>query len=143
MFARVNDINRMFGALDLFHHTPGGFSQGGTLENRSGEHVLPLTNLYDKGDSFEVRVEVPGLNKDDLSINLQGNALRITGKRVCGPLEGFTPHRQERKNLTFSRQYRLLADINPNGVEATLVDGLLVLNLEKVDAAQVKEIMIN
>lgn len=143
MFARVHDFDRMFGALDLIRHPAGGFLPGGIVANRSGEPESPLTNIYDKGDSFEVKVEVAGLDKSDLAISLQGDVLQIQGKLVCGPPEGFEVQRQERKNLNFSRQYRLPADVNLDGVQATLAEGFLVVNLPKAEAARVKEITIN
>lgn len=143
MFARVHDVDRMFDALHLFRHPTGGFSPDGLVANRSAEPVLPLTNIYDKGDVFEVKVEVPGVLKADLTINLEDNVLRIEGKRVSDPPEGFAVRRQERKNLTFSRQYRLPANVKPEGVEAMLAEGFLCVTLPKAEAARVREITIN
>lgn len=143
MFARVHDFDRMFGALDLIRHPAGGFWPAGLMVNRNREPVLPLTNIYDKGDSLEVKVEAAGLDKADLTITLEGDVLQIKGKRVCGPPEGFEVQRQERNNLNFSRQYRLPADVKPDGVQATLAEGFLIVNLPKAEAARVKEVTIN
>ena len=146
MLASVNDFDHMFGALDFFRQAPRGFfpDVNHAQRNKSrGEHGSPLTNIYDKGDSFEVRVEVAGLKKEDLAISLQGNELRIKGKRVCEPPKEYTLHRQERQSFRFSRKYALPTDVNPEAVEAVLVDGLLTLSLPKVAEAQVQEISIN
>ena len=86
MFARVSDIDRMFGAMDLLQnrmdtlfkgiHRPYFPGPALTLTSNS-----PRTNLLESGDSFKVQAEVPGISKDDLNIKIQGNYLEITGKR--------------------------------------------------------------
>lgn len=143
MFAQVHDFDRIFGTLNLFKHPAGRFSPDHIVVNRSAEPVLPLTNIYDKGDAFEVKIEVPGLHKADLTISLQDTVLRIDGKRVCTPPEGVAVQRQERQKLHFSRQYRLPADVNTEGVKAMLAEGVLVVTLPKAEASRVREITIN
>jgi len=83
MFARINEIDRMFGAMDLLR------SKMDRLFNEMGRPYLhgpaftlgansPRTNLIENGDKFEVRAELPGISKDDISIKIQGNYLAIS-----------------------------------------------------------------
>lgn len=148
MFIRMNEIDRMFGAMDLlrtrmdrlfnemdkpYRHTPA-FTLGTNA---------PRTNLLENGDKFEVRVELPGISKDDISIKIQGNYLEISGKREIETPEGFKPHRKERSATTFSRSFTLPDEIDAEKVDAALKDGILYLTLPKSEAAKPRQIVVN
>lgn len=148
MIARVTDLDRMFDAMGLLR---GRFDRIFDEFNRSvgyGSEVsvsgnYPHTNLYDKGDRFELVAEVPGLRKEDLDIKIQGNYLEISGKReVKGP-DGYRIHRNERSSATFTRSLTLPADVDSEKVSASLSDGLLSLNMPKSEAVKPRQISIN
>ncbi|THB77969.1 MAG: Hsp20/alpha crystallin family protein, partial [Desulfobulbaceae bacterium] len=105
-------------------------------------HNYPRTNLFDKGDSFELVAEVPGISKDDLNIKIQGNYLEISGERKVAAPEGYKIHRRERSGASFTRSLTLPADIDSEKVKANLKDGLLVLHLPKSEAAKPRLISI-
>lgn len=147
MFARVSDFDRMFDAMGLlrgrfdnifneFDRTVGYEPSWSVVSN------YPRTNLYDKGDQFELVAEVPGLAKDDLDVKIQGNYLEISGKREVKTPEGYRPHRNERGSATFTRSLTLPSDVDSTKVSATLNDGILVLTLPKSEAAKPRQISI-
>ena len=148
MWTGWNDIDRMFNAMDLLQNRMNRtFPDHGKLRRfpmawdvaMSG----PKTNLYDAGDHLEMKVEVPGMTKDDLNIKIQGNYLEIGGSRKSDTPEGYTVHRVERGTTAFSRSYTLPSDVDSEKVEASLADGLLTLILPKSEAAKPKQISIN
>jgi len=147
MWTRVNDIDRMFGAMDLLRSrmnrmfTDYGRSYGEDYGWRVAD-ATPRTNLYDNGDHFEIWAEVPGLPKDDLSIKIQGNYLELSGTRKSDAPEGYKAHRVERSNATFTRSFTLPSDVDVEKVEAALRDGILTLTLPKAEAAKPKQIDI-
>jgi HSP20 family protein len=102
----------------------------------------PRTNLYENGDNFEIRVEVPGIAKDDLNVNIQGNYLEISGSRIDDTPDGYKVHRIERGTNTFSRSFTLPDEVDVDKVEAKLKDGILYLVLPKSEAAKPKQISI-
>jgi len=104
---------------------------------------IPKTNLYDKGDMFEVKAEVPGFSQEELNVKVQGNYLEISGKRQLEGPKGYTTHRTERDVTTFSRSFTLPADIDGNKVEASLKNGILTLSMPKAEIAKPKQIKIN
>ena len=147
MWTRFSDLDRMFQTIDLFQNSINrlhpeyariraipawDIAQGG-----------PKTNLYDTGEQLEMKVEVPGVAKDDLSVKVQGNYLEISGSRKSDVPEGYTAHRVERVAKTFSRSLTLPADIDTGKVEAKMANGLLTLTLPKIEAAKPRQIMIN
>ncbi|WP_136808959.1 Hsp20/alpha crystallin family protein [Desulfosediminicola flagellatus] len=142
MWTRMNEIDRMFSAMNLLRSINSDRSYG----EGSGSRVaggFPKTNMYDNGDSFQVIAEVPGVNKEDLSIKVQGNYLELSGTRQSDAPEGFTIHRVERDQSTFSRSFTLAADVDADKIEAVLKDGLLTLVLPKAESAKPKQVTIN
>jgi len=147
MFTMMSDIDRMFGAMDLlrnkmdriFDDFDRSYDYEPGLIFRSGS---PRTNLYEDGDRFEIRAEVPGIAKDDLNVNIQGNYLEISGSRTSDTPDGYKVHRTERGADTFSRSFTLPDDVNAEKVEAKLKDGILYLTIPKSEATKPKQITI-
>ena len=148
MFARINEIDRMFGAMDLlrtkmdrlFNEMDRPYLHGPTFTLGTNS---PRTNLMENGDNFEVRAELPGISKDDISIKIQGNYLEISGKRTIESPEGYKAHRNERSATTFSRSFTLPDEVDVEKVDAALKDGILYLTLPKSEAAKPRLIAIN
>ncbi len=148
MWTRWHEIDRMFNAMDLLrqgmNRVPADYGRFVTLPAAwEAVQVTPRTNLYDAGDHLEMRIEVPGMVKEDLDVKLQGNYLEISGARKSDAPEGYTAHRVERGSSAFTRSFTLPADVDASKVEARLANGLLTLTLPKLEAAMPKQITIN
>lgn len=148
MWPRINEFDRMFQAMDILQSRLNGIFQNvdryrPTASTWSIAEAGPRTNLYDVGDRLEVRVEVPGITKDDLSIKIQGNYLEISGTRKADSPEGYKAHRIERGESTFTRSFTLPTEVETAKVEAALKDGILTLRLPKIEPAKPKQIVIN
>lgn len=148
MWTRINEFDRMFHAMDILQSHLNGIFQNvdryrPTASTWSIAEASPRTNLYDVGDRLEVRVEVPGIAKDDLSIKIQGNYLEISGTRKTDNPEGYKAHRIERGESTFTRSFTLPTEVETTKVEAALKDGILTLRLPKIEPAKPKQIVIN
>jgi len=146
MFTRISDIDRLFGTMNLLQRKLDNLY--GNYGRPSGyrwelESATPRINLYEHGDNFEIRAEVPGLEKDNLNVKIQGNYLEISGERGSDAPEGYKTHKTERGVGSFSRSFTLPADVDSTKVEATLKDGVLYLKLPKHEAAKPKKISIN
>ncbi|MCF8093236.1 MAG: Hsp20/alpha crystallin family protein [Desulfotignum sp.] len=145
MFTRFSDIDRLFGTMDLLRQR---------LDNLYTDYGRPYgtrwlmdegflrANLYQSGDNFEMRLEVPGMDKESLDIKIQGNYLEISGSREQNLPEGYKVHKTERGAGTFSRSFTLPDDVDSNRVEATLKDGILYLTLPKSEAAKPRQLSI-
>lgn len=147
MLTRWSDFDRMFNTINLLRNSIDGLSSDFDRSYRwsdgwPAEASTPKTNIYDLGGKFEVRAEVPGFSKDDLSIRIQGNYLELSGRRSAKIPEGYAVHRIERKTASFTRSFTLPTEVNADGVEATLKNGILRLSLPKSAAAQPRQIAI-
>ena len=146
MFTRLSDIDRLFGTMNLLQRRLDNlYSDYGKASGYRWDfgHSAPQTNLYENGDNFEIRAEVPGLEKDDLNVKIQGNYLEISGTRKADAPQGYKAHKTERGTGTFSRSFTLPADVDSTKVEATLTNGILYLKLPKHEAAKPKKITIS
>ncbi len=147
MWTRLSDLDRMIHAMDLFQNRMNrlypGYAKLRTAPAWDITQGEPKTNLYDAGDHLEMRVEVPGVAKDDLSVKVQGNYLEISGSRKSDEPEGYTVHRTERAVKSFTRSFTLPEDVDTRKVEAQMANGLLSLTLPKLEAAKPKQITIN
>ncbi len=147
MLMRISDVDRMFNAMDLLqsrmNRMSSDFGRFRTAVPGAGPYSGPAANLYDAGGHLEMKMELPGIDKENLSIKIQGNYLEVSGKQESDKPEGYTPHRVERGLSSFTRSFTLPTDVDSSKVEAQLANGLLSIILPKSEAAQPKQITIN
>ena len=147
MWTRWSDIDRMFQTMDLLHNRMNRlfpeYGRSSAIPAWTVTQGGPRTNLYDLGDSLEMKVEVPGVAKDALNVKVQGNYLEISGSRKSDAPDGYSSHRVERGTTSFTRSFTLPSDVDTGKVEAQLTNGVLTLTLPKLEAAKPKQITIN
>ncbi len=99
-------------------------------------HAIPL-DLTETETEFTICAEVPGFTENDLEVRVEPRRLFITGKRqeTMEQKKGKTVYCERHANLIF-RVLELPARINPEGVKATLSDGILEITLSKLEAAK-------
>lgn len=144
---RWHDINQVFNAMDMFRtqmnslFTDFDRTYGG--DRRWNDVVsYPRTTLSDTGEALVLIAEVPGMDKEELNVKIQGNYLEISGTRKSDAPEGYAIRRSERPAASFSRSFTLPHEIDATKVTATLKDGLLQLTLPKAESAKPRQITI-
>lgn len=103
----------------------------------NGGSKLPAVNIADKKDRYEVRLAVPGMDKDDFKISVDGNMLTISNEKEESAEEKeemFT--RKEYSYSGFSRSFSLPAEIDKERIEAGYEKGVLKISLPKNGAAK-------
>jgi HSP20 family protein len=109
----------------------------------AGAEWIPMLDLVENATEFVVRLEVPGIHKENLDIQLTGLLLTITGKReLKTEIPGETFLMKERLNGKFVRKIRLAAPVTENKVVANYEDGVLLVHLPKVVPAPANKILI-
>jgi HSP20 family protein len=109
----------------------------------AGTNWIPVMDVVETPAEYIVRLEVPGIHKENLDINLTGEMLTITGKREIAPeyeAEGYLV--RERAIGKFVRTLRLPATVAEKKVVAEYEDGLLMVHLPKVTPAPATKILI-
>ena len=102
----------------------------------------PLLNVWEDDDRVYVEAELPGMELDDLEISVHGTQLSIKGERKSPATEHTAWHRQERGFGKFSRVIELSADMDQEGVEACLKNGVLTVTLPKREETKPRRIEI-
>jgi HSP20 family protein len=101
-------------------------------------------DAYETDQSYQIKANLPGIAKDDINIEIDGNTVKITASsatQMAAP-EGEKWLRKERYTGKFERQFTLSADIDADGVNAKLEHGVLALTLPKKSVLAAKKISI-
>src|SRR6202000_2323866 len=88
----------------------------------------PLADISETDDAYLVEVELPGVNKDQVNVDVNDRELVITGE-IAEPQEEEPRRRRrrDRRSGRFDSRPTLPADIDPQGVNASLSDGILTV----------------
>lgn len=104
---------------------------------------LPVFDLAENEKEYLVRLEAPGMHRENLDITLRDNLLTITGKReVSQEQKTETYLWKEREFGRFARSIRLPMPVVENKIEALYQDGVLVVRLPKAEPTPANKILI-
>jgi HSP20 family protein len=103
----------------------------------------PSVDMYEKEDNFMVRVELPGVKKEDIDISVTGDTLTIKGERKP-PVDVKEEECQccEVCYGSFSRAITLPAAVDAGKIEASYEDGILEIGLPKAKKAKLAKIQV-
>ncbi|MCL4539883.1 MAG: Hsp20/alpha crystallin family protein [Bacteroidetes bacterium] len=103
----------------------------------------PRVDVMEQQDSYIIKAEMPGVNKNDVKITLHENVLSIRGEKKQEKEEkDVNYHRIERSYGTFERQFALPTGVKSDKIDASYKDGILTVTLPKVEEAKPKEIEV-
>ena len=108
-----------------------------------GQGAFPPLNVFRKDHDIVVIAEVPGVRKEDLSIEAKGNTLRIAGTKRIAFGEGTSVHRRERRNGRFDRTVTLPIEVDAETIKAECRDGILAVFLPRAERDKPRAIAIN
>ena len=129
------EMNRMFNE----------FFQGGTGSDQgwAAGAWTPPVDIYETEDALVLTAMLPGVSKDEVSIEVHNNTLLLRGERK--PASAVPDERYYRRECVygpFQRSFVLPATVDQNQVQATYHDGILELHLPKVATAKPRRIAI-
>ena len=104
----------------------------------------PVVDVYDKDDSIVIKADLPGVDKKDINVDLNGRILTLSGERTEEKeASGDSCYRKERSYGKFLRSFNLNADVLPDKINATYKDGVLHVTIPKSEAHKPKQITIH
>lgn len=115
----------------------------GSAYQRPFAGVFPLINLTESKDSYFIRAELPGVVAGDLDIQATANSISVSGERKL-PSENKDArwHRREREAGKFSRMISMPSEIDPNKVDASMVNGILTVVVPKAEVSKPRQITV-
>ena len=116
-----------------------------TKEERTvpGRYYTSVTDIYETDNGLMIVMEMPGVTKERVTIDLQGDVLRIEGQIDFSQYKGMEPVYTEYNIGHFVRTFGLPSKIDREKIAAQLEDGVLTLTLPKVLEAQPRRISIS
>ena len=103
------------------------------------EEPAPSVDIFEEGGDIVLKAELPGMSKQDISVNLEGNTITISGeKKKEEEVEKKDFYRLERSYGSFTRSFELPADIKAEQVKAKFRDGVLEIRLPMTEESRKK-----
>lgn len=103
----------------------------------------PLTDIVEEKDDYVLRLDLPGLNKEDVKINFANNTLSVSGERKFeNETNDKNYHRVERAYGKFYRSFTLPKEVKQDKIDANFQNGQLTITIPKAEEAKPKEIEI-
>lgn len=102
-------------------------------------------DVKETGDSYTVKAEIPGVNKDDIHVSVEGNRVSISAevKKEKEEKEGERVLRCERSYGMASRTFTLDSEVDQGKAQAKYADGVLELTLPKKPGSSRKQIAVS
>lgn len=103
----------------------------------------PSVDIIEGGDTFEVKIELPGMKQTDVDVSVTDDMLAIKGERKPeGGVKNEDYYRNEIAYGTFYREIGLPAAVDTRNIEAVYEDGILRITLQRPAGAKPKKVNI-
>lgn len=112
--------------------------QSDAERTRAGLVFIPRADIYETDDAIHVLCDMPGVDENSIDITLDNNILTINGYVHAQRPEGYQLSYAEYRVGDYQRRFTLSDEIDRDGIEATLKDGVLRLRLPKAKPASRK-----
>ncbi|MFC2072253.1 Hsp20/alpha crystallin family protein [Chloroflexota bacterium] len=127
----------LLGAMDRLAGNIWDSSKPYTLDT----NLVPHTDIYEENDQLVMKTELPGIEKEDISITLEGDILTIKAEKKEVVVVDSACYARERQYGQFLRSVTLPFHVKEE-VSATFENGVLELRLSKAEESKAKKIEI-
>ncbi len=104
----------------------------------------PRVDVKENANEIVVKADIPGVDKKDISIQVENNILTLRGERKSEVEEkDANVYRAERLYGAFQRTFTLSSRIKSDGIRADYLDGVLTISLPKVEEVKPRQIEIS
>lgn len=127
----------------LFNNYENKFGLSKNNEEYENAIWSPLTDISENKDSYQIKVDLPGLDKNDVKVSYENNVLSISGERKQeSETNDNKYHRIERMYGKFYRSFTLPQHIKSDAIEAEFKNGQLLISVPKAEEAKPKQLEI-
>ena len=110
--------------------------------NVSQQALAPAVDIVESDMGITLLADMPGVSKDRLTVNVDGENLTIEGRAQIDVPENIELLHSEVRSAYFRRTFTLSRDLDPAKIEATLRNGVLQMHIPKSEAARPKRIEV-
>lgn len=104
--------------------------------------VAPAVDVLEREDRVLLIADVPGVAQDGVELTVDRGVLTLRARSQQTAPEGFTAIWREYEPVDYERQFTLGDGIDPDGISATVINGVLTIELLKAKAAQPRKIAV-
>lgn len=128
--------SNMMNLIDsMFNDSNGNFERT--------DSFTPRVDVLEKADQYEIQMALPGMTKEEISIEVEKDTLKISGeKKVKKAAEGEKYHRVENHSGKFSRIFNLPEHSNKEAIGAAFENGMLNITVPKVEVKETKNTVV-
>ena len=156
-------VNLILDISDLFIHNPCGndtscnhqevcrnmihrfdpfYDSGWSSRPGAGPRNFMAADIYREEDRYLVAVDVPGVSEENTEVTVEKKTLTLTVDRSLPAGDDGSLVSRGRPRGTFTRRFYLGEGLDPDGIEATLENGVLTLAIPIVEAAKARKIEV-
>jgi len=135
----MNDSKQAEQTLQVQDKQTADTSREQTVE---GSFYRPLTDIYESADALTVVMEVPGVDRENIDIQLDKDRLTVTGRIGLERYTELTPVYTEYEVGHFARSFQLSNVVDQERISARVEDGVLTLVLPKIKEAVPRQIKV-
>lgn len=116
----------------------------GAEQVRPGRYYVPEVDICEVPDGLLLHVDMPGVDPNKVSVEVDDGVLTIQGEVSLQPYEGLTPIYSEYRVGNFLRRFNLPKNLpyDRDRIEAKLVDGVLEVRMPKAEQAKPRRIQV-
>jgi len=142
-FDRFFDVTDPFNELSSVRRTMNSLLDSFMVPGRRADYSVPAMDLYFKDGKYTVEVALPGLEKKDVNIEIEGNRLTVSGDFTKAEEEDDKRfHYRELRRGGFLRSMTFPEDIDSEKVTATFDRGLLKIEIPSLRPAPTQKVAI-
>ncbi|MFW5808783.1 MAG: Hsp20/alpha crystallin family protein [Spirochaetota bacterium] len=109
-------------------------------EDKRTVYITPATDILEEESKYVLRSDIPGVDRDNLSVSVENNMLEIEG-RTSRELFDINAN-DESPEYAYRRTFRLNQEIDSSSISAHLENGVLTLELGKSEALKPRKIEV-
>jgi len=131
-----NRINRMF---------DDSFGRSREMDDEMNLHAWrPVVDIYEAENGIVVAVELPGVSKESVSVEIKEDVLTLSGERFADPaISEDSYYRRERLFGPFKRSFTLHQNVKPDQIKATFKGGILKIEIPRPVQEQPRHVTVN
>ena len=104
----------------------------------------PRVDIYEEEDAIVLKAELPGVEKDNITVDVENGVLTLKGERSSdSEVKEESYYRRERCFGSFERRFNLPENVDPDSITADYKDGVLKVGVPKPEETKPKQITVH
>ena len=116
--------------------------EGTEEQTEPGKFYVPYTDIHEADEALIVTMEMPGVEKNAIDVQLEKNVLSVEGRVDLEEYDGLEPVYTEYNVGHYRRSFKISSEIDQGKIAAGVEDGVLTLRLPKAEAQMARKITV-